>query len=375
MEFELTADQRLFQETTGRFLDDTCPLTRVRELGNDPAGFDRTWWRQGAELGWTSMLVSEHLGGGSISDNGVRDLALASFERGRRVSPGPFVTSNVVAAAVSESDRSSAHAELLAGLIAGTVIATVAFDEPGQPWGVEGTAATLRSVDGTLRLDGVKSPVQSGAQADVFLVSARGDHLAPVLVLVPATTEGITVTPLAAVDLVQRFARVHFDGVDVDPAAVIAYGAAPVERSLDLANALQLAETVGAIDRVLEFTLEWAFDRTSFGRPLASYQELKHRFADMKLWLEASKATTTAALAAVGAGTSEASELVSAAKSYVSEHAPELVQDCVQIHGGIGVTWEHDLHLYLRRVTLNSSTFGTCRDHRERLATIILGED
>lgn len=159
MEFELTADQRLFQETTGRFLDDTCPLTRVRELGNDPAGFDRTWWRQGAELGWTSMLVSEHLGGGSISDNGVRDLALASFERGRRVSPGPFVTSNVVAAAVSESDRSSAHAELLAGLIAGTVIATVAFDEPGQPWGVEGTAATLRSVDGTLRLDGVKSPV------------------------------------------------------------------------------------------------------------------------------------------------------------------------------------------------------------------------
>ena len=137
---------------------------------------------------------------------------------------------------------------------------------------------------------------------------------------------------------------------------------------------LQLAETVGALDRVFEFTLEWAFDRHTFGRPLASYQELKHRIADMQLWLEASKATVVAAVGAVAAQAPEASELVSTAKSYVSEHGPELVQDCVQMHGGIGVTWDHDIHLYLRRVTLNSATYGTARQHRERLAAMILEE-
>jgi alkylation response protein AidB-like acyl-CoA dehydrogenase len=174
------------------------------------------------------------------------------------------------------------------------------------------------------------------------------------------------------VDLVRRFGSLHLDDVAVSASSVVANGDDAVHRCLDISNVLQMAETVGAIDRVFEFTLEWAFDRHTFGRPLASYQELKHRFADMKLWLEASKATVTAAAGAVARGASNASELVSAAKSYVSEHAPELVQDCVQMHGGIGVTWDHDIHLYLRRVTLNSSTYGTARDHRERLATMIL---
>jgi alkylation response protein AidB-like acyl-CoA dehydrogenase len=138
-----------------------------------------------------------------------------------------------------------------------------------------------------------------------------------------------------------------------------------------VAAALQLAEVVGAIDRVLEFTIEWAFDRLAFGRQLASYQALKHRFADMRLWLEAAKATTAAAVHAVDDHSPDAPELVSVAKSYVGEHAPELVQDCVQMHGGIGVTWDHDIHLYLRRVTLDSALSGTVTDHRRRLATIL----
>jgi alkylation response protein AidB-like acyl-CoA dehydrogenase len=123
---------------------------------------------------------------------------------------------------------------------------------------------------------------------------------------------------------------------------------------------------------MLEMTRQWAFDRYTFGRPLASYQEIKHRFADMTLWLEASKATVVAAARAVSTHAPEAPELVSAAASYVHDHGPELGQDCVQLHGGIGVTWEHDLHLYLRRVTLNALTFGTVRDHRERLAALVL---
>ena len=372
MDLGLSDDQELFRDTTSRFLADTCPLSVVRSLEDDPTGFDRDWWRQGAELGWTSMLAPETSGGGSISGNGLHDLALIAFERGRSVSPGPLVPTNTAVAVLTGAGAGDAHQELVAGLIAGDEIVTLALDEPGRAWGVRGITAQLRGRDGGFIVDGHKSPVEAGAQASAHLVSCRGETGEPVLVLVPASADGVGVRPRATVDLVRRYAAVDFDGVEVDEAAVVARGAIAIDRCLDIANVVQLAETLGAIDRVFEFTLEWAFDRHTFGRPLASYQELKHRFADMKLWLEASKATVGAAIRGAGEGRPDASELVSTAKSYVSQYAPELVQDCVQIHGGIGVTWDHDIHLYLRRVTLNSLTYGTARDHRERLAAMIL---
>ncbi len=120
-----------------------------------------------------------------------------------------------------------------------------------------------------------------------------------------------------------------------------------------------------------EFTVEYAEQRYSFGRPLVSYQALKHRFADMKMWLEASHATSTAAASAVDSGSEHAAELISVAKAYIGDRTPAILQDCVQLHGGIGVTWEHDLHLYLRRVIQDRSLFGTPRDHRERVAAIV----
>ena len=147
---------------------------------------------------------------------------------------------------------------------------------------------------------------------------------------------------------------------------------ADVERQLEDAVVLQCAEMVGAVGRVLEFTIEYAQDRFSFGRPLASYQALKHRFADMKMWLEASHATAEAAARAVDTG-SDAAELVSVAKSYIGDRAPFILSECVQLHGGIGVTWDHDLHLYLRRVVQDQTQFGTPREHRERVAAVAMG--
>ena len=142
-----------------------------------------------------------------------------------------------------------------------------------------------------------------------------------------------------------------------------------VDRQLWDAVVLQCFEMVGAVDRVFAFTVEYAEDRYSFGRPLVSYQALKHRFADMKMWLEASHATAAGAARAVDSGSPLASELVSVAKSYIGDHGPFIIQECVQLHGGIGVTWDHDLHLYLRRVVQDRAQFGTPRDHRERIAT------
>jgi alkylation response protein AidB-like acyl-CoA dehydrogenase len=189
--------------------------------------------------------------------------------------------------------------------------------------------------------------------------------------LVPADAAGVRVTPLRSLDFVRRFAAVRFEDVRVPESAVVGPvgGADPdVELQVQLAVALQCAETVGATDRVFEFTAQYAFDRYSFGRPLASYQALKHRFADMKTWLEACHATATAAARGVQEGAADAGELASVAKSYVGERSVDIIQDCVQMHGGIGVTWEHDIHLYLRRATVNREMYGTPADHRERLA-------
>jgi alkylation response protein AidB-like acyl-CoA dehydrogenase len=218
----------------------------------------------------------------------------------------------------------------------------------------------------------VKTAVEAGGQADFLLVTATtGTDLTQFLI--PADLPGVTITAQSSLDLARRFAEVRFDNVGVDASAVVGTvgGAqADVERQCIVATMLQCAETTGAVARVFEFTVEYAFDRHSFGRPLASYQALKHRFADMKLWLEASHATADGAGLAVAIDV-DAARTVSVAKAYIGDKSVDIIQDCVQLHGGIGVTWEHDIHLYLRRATVNRGLFGTPNDHRERLAALV----
>jgi alkylation response protein AidB-like acyl-CoA dehydrogenase len=225
-------------------------------------------------------------------------------------------------------------------------------------------------------LDGITGPVEAAGEADLFLVTATtAEGLAQFVV--PAAAAGVSVKEANSFDLVRRFAQVQFDQVVVGPDAVLGeQGAGPtdVEHQLQTVVVLQCAEMVGAMDRVFGFTVEYASDRYSFGRPLASYQALKHRFADMKVWLEASLATATAAARAVDSESKHAPELISVAKAYIGERGPAMLQDCVQLHGGIGVTWDHDLHLYLRRVVVDRTQWGTPRDHRERVA-VAMGMD
>ena len=373
MELELEHDQQLFWETSRKFIESTCPLTVVRSLHDDPDGFDRDWWRQVGELGWTSMLVPEEHGGGSVSGHGLLDLALVAEEMGRWVSPGPFLPTNVVAAAVARAGSTAQKQDLLGRVVAGEITTAWCLDEPGSTWGPAGVRVQAQARDGGFVLSGTKSPVEAAAQADQLLVTARtGDGLTQFLV--PSGAAGIRVTPLRSLDLVRRLATVHFEDVQVPESAVVGPvgGAADdVEYQIQVAVVLQCAETVGAADRVFDFTTQYTFDRYSFGRPLASYQALKHRFADMKTWLEACHATATGAARAVQAGADDAGELASAAKAYIGERAVDIIQDCVQMHGGIGVTWEHDIHLYLRRATVNRELYGTPADHRERLAALL----
>ncbi|HUD16472.1 MAG TPA: acyl-CoA dehydrogenase family protein [Acidimicrobiales bacterium] len=377
MDLSLTDDQQLFRETTRKFLEDTCPLAEVRRIADEePDGFDRGWWRRGAELGWVSMLVAEEHGGGCVSGQPLADLALAVEEMGRLVSPGPVIPTNVVAAALSRVGAPDQHKHL-AGLVAGE---TVAAWCPGVPFpgtgrrhdAANGEVVAEAGGEGYL-LSGTSGPVEAGGQADLWLVSARSGEGVSQFV-VPSGTPGVTVLPAQTTDLVRRFACLRFDQVDVVADALLGEAAAAgadVERQLQDAAVLQCAEMAGATDRVFEFTVEYAEDRYSFGRPLVSYQALKHRFADMKMWLEASHASVTGAARAVDSGSPLAPEMISVAKSYIGDHLPFVIQECVQLHGGIGVTWDHDLHLYLRRVVEDRARFGTPRDHRERVAQAV----
>ncbi len=356
----LEPDQQLFADTTARLLGELVPVQELRRLRHDPDGFDAAYWRRGCELGWTSLLVSEERGGGSISAQGLVDLSLVAYEFGRRAAPGPLLATNVVACALSDAGG-SAHQSVIDGLLSGTSMATWCFGEP-RPNDRLGPFSLDIAVEGDeVVVNGTKQPVESGSRADHLLVSGR-TGAGQTQVLVPAGTAGVSVIPMHSLDMTRRFSVIRFDDVRVPRAAVIGQveeAGEQIERQLAVALAILNAEAVGAMQAAFDMTVEWAFDRYSFGRPLASYQELKHRFADMKTWLEAEprhqrcrrrggRRRIARRRRAVWPRPSPSSATTGAS----------CMQDCVQIHGGIGVTFEHDLHLYLRRHTVNRALYG-----------------
>jgi alkylation response protein AidB-like acyl-CoA dehydrogenase len=364
-----SAEQALFASTTQAFLGKEASLRAVRDLHAAGLSFDPTWWRRAAELGWTSLLVTEDLGGGSVSGNGVVDLALVAEMIGRSVAPGPLHTVSVVLAGLVDADDHIQHAARIASLMAGETIATWAVYEPGRPWDPLRPSVSATATETGYRIIGVKDRVEAAAESDLLLVVARCAEGVRQF-LVPTGAAAMRIEQQPSIDLVKRYARVHFDGVEVERSAAVGsvdQTPALIDRQTQIALVLQSAEVVGILDTVFAMTIAWAFDRHSFGRPLASYQALKHRFADMKTRLEACRAATAHAVNDVGARSPEADLSIAIAKSYVGEWASNIVQDCVQLHGGIGLTWEHDLHLYLRRVALYRTMFGTPEQQNLRI--------
>ncbi len=360
---DTSPERILFASTTQSFLEKEASLSRLRELHAAGTSFEVDWWRRAAELGWTSLLVPEELGGGSVSGDGVADLALVAELAGKTVAPGPLHPVSTVLAGLAEAPEK--HEDTIESLLSGEVVGSWAVYEPGKPWSPLDAAVTATRTETGYRIDGVKDRVEAGAESAVLLVVAQCDGAVRQF-LVPTDKPGVRVEPQRSIDMVKSYARVHFDGVEVDADAAV--GAAEltadlVARQSQIAMILQCAEIVGILETVLAFTIQWGFDRHSFGRPIGSYQALKHKYADLKIWFEACRATTNAAVAAVASRSPGADMAVSVAKSYVGEHAPGMLQDCIQLHGGIGVTWEHDLHLFLRRVTLYRSMFGTPEEH------------
>ncbi|MER5628400.1 acyl-CoA dehydrogenase family protein [Streptosporangium sp. NPDC002544] len=372
MELELSGDQRSFQQTVRKFLEAEAPLSLVRDLADDHGRLPDNYWSQGAELGWTSMLVSEEDGGGSLAGRPLLDLVIVAEEMGRLLSPGPLIPCNVVAAALARSGSAEQRGTVLQEIVSGQAIAAWAFAGPLGGWDADSVSMRAETDGDDFLLSGTKCYVEAGDLADHVLVTVWSDAGLTQLIL-RSDTPGLTVEPVGSLDFSRRFATLHFDGVRVPSSALVgtAGGAADdVEHQLRIAIALQCAETMGMLDQVFEKTLEYAQDRVAFGRQIGSYQAIKHRLADHKLWLEAGHGLATALARAIQDGDAGAAELASAAKAHIGDQAVSILQDCVHIHGGIGVTWEHDLHLYLRRATVNRVLFGDPAAHRERLCVL-----
>jgi len=365
---DATTDQRALLDVSTRFMEDACPLQAVREGRWKEAEHAAAYRRQAGELGWFSMLVPESLGGGSVSGDGLVDAALIAYHRGAHLQPGSFVGANVLAFALATAGSDEAREKILPALLAG--------EAPGSwaaPPGDRASTVTARVLDdGGLEISGTARAVQDVEASTWLLVTCTTDA-GPAQAVVSVDAPGVRVVHLDSLDITRRFADVRFEELRVPASAVIGTpgeAAGLVERQLAIACVLLTAETVGAMDQDFTSTVQYSKDRIAFGRPIGSFQGVKHQLADTSMLLEMSKAITLAAARTVGSGDDYGPQSASMAKAFVGEAGIDLVQTCFQVYGGIGYTWEHDQHLYLRRVTTDAGLLGDPAWHREHLCQL-----
>jgi alkylation response protein AidB-like acyl-CoA dehydrogenase len=369
LDFAFNEDHELLRDSTRRFLDDRQSLSALRPLLEAPEVVDRDSWRVAAELGWTSMLVPPEHDGGSVTEQPLVDLVVLGEELGRVLHSGPFVPTNVVADAVSRWGSDAQRKELLAPLARGEQVAAWCLTADGS---VEPGSCEVRAEHKgeAFVLDGVARYVHGATVADLLLVLARGPD-GFVHLLVPATADGVGVRAQRCLDLTRRFGEVTLEGVEVPDAHILNHDAdAVLERAVELATVLQAAEAVGAADVLFHSTVAYLQDRVQFGRTIASFQAIKHRLADLLLTLEAMRAATHYAALALNDGFEDRCAAVSTAGSYVGDSFAFLCGESLQLHGGIGFTWEHDVHLFVRRAKTNQALYGDPSWHRERLCSL-----
>ena len=364
MNLVLTEEQEELQVTVRRFLADRSPLARVRQVMETPEGFDRALWdRMAGDLGLPGLAVPEAYGGAGL---GQVDLSVVMEELGRTLTPSPFLASAVLATeALLAADDEDARRELLPGLAAGRTIATLAVAEGGG-WEPDAVAARAELDGGAWRLTGVKTPVPDGATADLVLVAARtGDELG--LFAVEAGAPGLAGTALGTLDPTRRLARLELSGT---PARrlVCEDAAGALAQALDLAALALAAEQLGGLQRCLDMSVDYAKVRYQFGRPIGSFQAIKHLCADMHVAMELSRSAVRYAAWAADEAPDELPVAAALARAACSEAFFRVAADTIQVHGGIGFTWEHDAHLYYRRAKSSELLLGGRRQQRAQLA-------
>jgi alkylation response protein AidB-like acyl-CoA dehydrogenase len=369
MQLGVTEELQELRDSVRRFLADRAPISRVRELMETEDGIDRAVWEQaGAQLGLLGLAIPEEYGGAGF---GFAEQAIVLEELGAALYGGPYLASGVLAAtALLASPDEGARRDLLPAIASGEVIATVAFTEDDGSW--DPAAARLAAVKAgdSWRLDGHKSFVLDGGAAGLVLALAVADGRLS-LFAVDASAAGLTRTVLPTLDQTRKLARLEFDGVQARLIGSPGDAAAVMDRVLDVAAIALAAEQLGGAQRALDMTVEYTKVRHQFGRPIGSFQGLKHRLADLLLEVESLRSAVTYAASAVAEGSAEVPVLAPLVKAYASDTYFHVAAEAIQMHGGIGFTWEHDAHLYFKRAKSSELFLGDASYHRERLATRI----
>ena len=372
MKLAIPTEQQELRDAVRRFLADRAPLSRVRELMEAPDGIDRAVWQQaGAQLGLQGIAIPEQYGGAGFS---FAEQAIVLEELGAALYGGPYLASSVLAAtALLSAPDEAARSELLTPVASGQTVATLAFTEDDGSWDPGAIRLTAsRDAAGPGRdgwvLDGHKSFVLDGHTADLILVAAEAE---PGLSLfaVEAGAAGLHRQALPTLDQTRKLARLEFRSV---PAARLigapGEAGAVLARTLDVAAIALAAEQLGGAQRALGMAVGYAKTRHQFGRPIGSFQAIKHRCADLLLEVSSLRSAVRYAAAAVAEDSAEIPVVAALTKAYASDVYFHVAAENIQIHGGIGFTWEHDAHLYFKRAKSSELFLGDASYHRESLA-------
>ena len=370
MEFALTPEQDMLRDTARRFLEDKAGMPVVRDLMETEAGFDEGLWAEIAAQGWQAMAVPEEYGGAGFTH---LESCILMEEMGRSLFPSPYLSSIVLGAElVLVAGSAEQKAELLPDVASGETRLALAHLEPGGGW-EEGDIAMPASPNGDdFVLDGVKSFVIDGHTADRLIVVAQVPGSGISLLLVDGDASGVTRRRIETMDMTRKQAEITFEAVRVPGSALVgepgsAWG--HLEDTLRRAVVALAYEQVGGAQVCMDMAVGYAKERVQFGRPIGSFQAIKHTCADMLVQVEAARSTAYhAGHAAIGDDPGELVIAAALAKSYCSEAFFFCAGENIQIHGGIGFTWEHDAHLYFKRAKTDELLFGAPAHHRALLA-------
>jgi alkylation response protein AidB-like acyl-CoA dehydrogenase len=363
--FDLTDEQRAIKSTAHDFLASRFKSERLRQIAASEDGFDASGWKEMAELGWAGLALPEEWGGQGL---GIVDLAVLFEEMGYVCAPSPLLSNTIAGLALAAGGSDAQRERWLAPLAAGELRGTPALIDAGVPAQPNKFAMAAESDGDGVVLNGEKTLVMDAASADFFLVATADGHRH----LVEKGADGLTVVPEQSIDPTRRLSSIRLDGVRVAaentlPGATEDYW--PVFQRACVALA---AESTGLAQRALEMSVEYAKDRQQFGRPIGAYQAVSHRCAQMLLETENSRSAVYGAAWAADAEPESLPLAASMAKAYASDAGWRVPDAAIQTHGGIGFTWEHDLHFFLKRGRANAATFGDAKWHRERVADAVL---
>ena len=377
MDFGFSEDQELLRDSARKFLDAECPTTFVRKMMEDDSAHATELWKKAAGLGWMGILIPEEYGGigGSFLD-----LVVVLEEMGKSLMPGPFFATVLLgstAVIVGGSDEQKSR--LLPKVCAGELLMTLAQAEKSGRYDAGGISMQAAAKGSDFVLSGEKLFVPDAHVADHIVVAARTSESSSqsppedgiTLFLVDAKSPGVEVTQLKTVDMTRRQCHVAFQDVGVAGSHVIGEvgkGWPILKRVLDLAMAGLCTEMVGTGQRALDMAVEYAKERVQFGKPIGSFQAIKHKCVDMMVQVENARSLTYYAAWTVDENVDEANQAVPMAKAYCSDMCKTVTSEAIQVHGCIGFTWEHDMHLFYRRGLASEAAFGSAPTHREVVA-------